>query len=346
MISRVGLFAGLALPAVGGFVVNRKLAAYGKEVRSTRLPELDTRLVEPVDVHHGALTTSDGGSVHYIDTSPDDHSLPTVVLCHGISAQWWVWAPVISALRMSHRVIAWDMRGHGRSAAGSDGVSIPAAARDIAELLTTLDLHTAVLVGHSMGGMELARFLVDHTNIAVDRLTGALLLSTSGRAMEGTVRKGGWVRSSKALNKVSALGKDKPPIQWKETNLPLTLMRLAFGDVATHDMVMAQVRCQNEFSPMSNFEGGRSIGEHDVLDRLKAAAPQLGAKISVTVMTGSLDRLTPPLHGRALAAALPFAAWVELPRMGHNLMVEDPDSVIAAIKALGVPHIEPAPLVG
>ncbi len=315
-------------------MVRRKLAAYGNEVRTTSMPELDARLDIPTDVQHSVLATSDGGSVHYIDTDPTS-ALPVVVLCHGISAQWWVWAPVIGALRSSRRVIAWDMRGHGQSTAGSDGVSIAAAARDLAELLTSLDVSDVVVVGHSMGGMELGRFLVDHTSVALDRLSGALLLATSGRANTGSIRTGGFIRSTKAINKVGSLGKDRPPMKWKENNLALTLMRLAFGEVATHRMVTDQVRCQNEFSPMSNFEGGRSIAEHDILVALEAKAEQLRGKVGVTVMTGLLDRLTPPLHGRAMAESLPFAEWIELPTIGHNVMVEDPDSVVAAVKALG-----------
>jgi pimeloyl-ACP methyl ester carboxylesterase len=335
MVSRFGVVAGLAVPALGAFLANRKLASYGDEVRSTSFPAIDDRLDPPTDVTHATLKTSDGGVIHYVDTAPGS-SWPTVVLCHGISAQWWVWAPVISALRTSHRVIAWDMRGHGESKAGTDGVTIPAAARDMAELLTNLDLHDAVLVGHSMGGMELGRFLVSHTDLAVDRLHGALFLATSGRANDGSIREGGWIRSTKTINKLAAFGKDKPPIQWKHTNLPFTLMRLAFGEIATLRMVTDQVRLQSEFAPMSSFEGGRSISEHDVLGALKVTAKQLQGKVAITVMTGTLDRLTPPLHGRALASALPFATWVELPTIGHNVMVEDPDSVAAAIKRLSV----------
>ncbi len=334
MVSRPVLVTGLLMPAIGAAAVKVRMRQYGREVRTTRVPELDARLVEPSDIEHGAVSTSDGGSIHYIDTAPDDRTRPTVLLCHGISGQWWVWAPVISALRGTHRVIAWDMRGHGRSTAGSDGVTIGAAARDVAELVSTLDLHDIVIAGHSMGGMELGRFLVDHTAVATARVQGALLLATSGRANDGTIRKGGWIRSTKSLNKVGALGKDRPATQWKETDFPLTMMRLAFGEVATHAMVAAQVRCQNEFSPRSNFEGGRSIGEHDILDGLRAAAHELSNHVAITVMTGSLDRLTPPLHGRALVAALPFAEWIELPRIGHNVMVEEPDSVVAAVKKL------------
>jgi pimeloyl-ACP methyl ester carboxylesterase len=336
MVSRPAVLAGLLLPTVGGGIaLKRRMASYGREVRTTQVPELDARLVEPVDVEHGAMLTSDGGSIHYVDTAPNDRGRPTVLLCHGISGQWWLWAPVISALRITQRVIAWDMRGHGRSAAGSDGVSIEAAARDMAELITMLDLRDLVIGGHSMGGMELGRFLVDHTAVAVEHVRGALLLATSGRAMDGTIRNGGWIRSTKMLNKVGALGKDRPPTQWKETDFPLTMMRLAFGEVATRDMVAGQVRCQNEFPPKSNFEGGRSIGEHDILSGLRGVARRLDGRVSITVMTGTLDRLTPPLHGRALVAALPFAEWIELPRIGHNVMVEEPDSVVAALKALG-----------
>ena len=66
---------------------------------------------------------------------------PPVVLLHGVTLQWWVWSAVIRLLRSDHRVIAWDMRGHGESKAGTRGVTLEACADDLAQILIELDAY-------------------------------------------------------------------------------------------------------------------------------------------------------------------------------------------------------------
>jgi pimeloyl-ACP methyl ester carboxylesterase len=225
------------------------------------------------------------------------------------------------------------MRGHGKSIAGIDGVSIAAAARDLAELLESLDLRRAVVVGHSMGGMELGRFLVDHTAIAKNRLKGGLFLATTANSMTGTVRTGGWARSIKTLNKVTAFGGDRQ-MKWGEDNrLALSLMASAFGPGVTRRMVDDQVRLQNEFPVGSNRQGSASIAEHNVEAKLRKCVGEL-ENVEFSVVSGTHDRLTPPIHGRGIVNALPHASWHEVGTAGHNIMVEDPDVVIDAIAKL------------
>jgi len=60
------------------------------------------------------------------------------------------------------RCIAFDRRGHGRSDAPSTGYDIDTLARDLGSLLDQLDLRDVTLVGHSLGGAEVARYLSRH----------------------------------------------------------------------------------------------------------------------------------------------------------------------------------------
>ncbi len=328
-----GVLVGAAMPVVGAALLRHRM---GKTVAKLNQASsaADSRLDVPTEVQHVNMHTSDGGSIHYIDTKPDGlASDPTIVLCHGISGQWWVWSAVIHSMRAYYRVIAWDMRGHGKSIAGTDGVSIAAAARDLAELLESLDLHQAIVVGHSMGGMELGRFLVDHTKCATARLKGGLFLATTANAMTGSIRSGGWARNTKTLNKVSALSGEKQ-VKWGADNrLGLTLMASAFGPGVTRRMVDDQVRLQNEFPVGSSRQGSVSIAEHNVEAALRKRADELGG-IRFAVVSGTHDRLTPPIHGRGIVNSLPHASWTELSGAGHNIMVEDPDAVVEAINSL------------
>ena len=82
-----------------------------------------------------------------------------------------------------YRCVAHDRRGHGRSGQPWEGNDLDHYADDLAELMETLDLSKAVLVGHSTGGGEVARYLGRHGSKRVAKavLIGAippLLLKT------------------------------------------------------------------------------------------------------------------------------------------------------------------------
>ncbi len=329
-----GVAVAAAIPAVGAIVAKRALDKKMSLINASHNPDLDALLPPPDDVSHAVLNASDGAAIHYVDTRPGaDPSIPTVVLCHGITAQWFCWSPVMRGLADSHRVIAWDMRGHGRSTAGSDGVTIQAAARDLAELLTHLELTRAVVAGHSMGGMELCRFLVDHTDVAKQRVQGALFLATSANANTGTRRTGGWARSTGAINRVGSLAGDKQITLKHDNALAVAFLAAGYGPGVTRAMVDMQMKTQNEMSPRSQREGGASISNHNVEAALRLRAEDLSS-IEMAVIAGTYDRLTPPIHGRGIVASLPHASWQETTTAGHNILVEQPQVVIDCLNKL------------
>ncbi len=91
----------------------------------------------------------------------EDHgSGNPVVLVHGwplSGASWEKQVPVL--LEADYRVITYDRRGFGESSKPATGYDYDTFAEDLHKLLTTLNLHDAALVGFSMGGGELARYL-------------------------------------------------------------------------------------------------------------------------------------------------------------------------------------------
>jgi len=91
----------------------------------------------------------------------EDHgSGNPVVLVHGwplSGASWERQVPVL--LEADYRVITYDRRGFGESSKPATGYDYDTFAEDLHKLLTTLNLHDAALVGFSMGGGEVARYL-------------------------------------------------------------------------------------------------------------------------------------------------------------------------------------------
>ena len=96
-----------------------------------------------------------------IDLSYEDHgSGQPVVLVHGWPLSGASWEKQLPALLSAgHRVITYDRRGFGRSARPATGYDYDTLAADLDIILTKLDLRDVVLVGFSMGGGEVARYL-------------------------------------------------------------------------------------------------------------------------------------------------------------------------------------------
>ena len=99
-----------------------------------------------------------------------------VVLIHGWPLSGAAWEKQVTALLAAgHRVIAYDRRGFGRSGKPSTGYDYDTFAQDLHKLMEKLDLRNAALVGFSMGGGEVARYLGRYGS---DRVNKAVFISS------------------------------------------------------------------------------------------------------------------------------------------------------------------------
>ena len=96
-----------------------------------------------------------------IDLYYEDHgSGEPVVLIHGYPLSGASWEKQVPALLAAgHRVITYDRRGFGKSSQPTSGYNYDTFAEDLRQLLTRLELRDFALVGFSMGGGEVARYL-------------------------------------------------------------------------------------------------------------------------------------------------------------------------------------------
>jgi non-heme chloroperoxidase len=117
------------------------------------------------------VTTKDGTQVYYKDWGTGQ----PIVFSHGwpLSADDWDGQMLFFGQR-GYRVIAHDRRGHGRSGQTWDGNDMDTYADDLAVLFEKLDLKDAIMVGHSTGGGEVARYLGRHGS---NRVAKAALIS-------------------------------------------------------------------------------------------------------------------------------------------------------------------------
>jgi len=105
------------------------------------------------------ITTKDGTEIYYKDWGKGQ----PIVFSHGwpLSADAWD-GQMLFLEQHGYRTIAHDRRGHGRSSQASSNNDMNGYADDLAAVIEALDLRDAVLVGHSTGGGEVARYVGRH----------------------------------------------------------------------------------------------------------------------------------------------------------------------------------------
>jgi pimeloyl-ACP methyl ester carboxylesterase len=114
--------------------------SYGPEGRSSWL-DVDWR-------EHQRWITVAGTPVNTIDMGEG----PAIVFVHGLSGSWPNWLEQLPVFARDHRVIAMDLPGFGHSPMPREKITISAYARILDELLESLGVSAAALVGNSMGG--------------------------------------------------------------------------------------------------------------------------------------------------------------------------------------------------
>ena len=118
------------------------------------------------------ITTKDDTTIYYKDWGPKDGRV--IAFSHGwpLTADAWE-SQMFFLASNGYRCIAHDRRGHGRSSQPWNGNDMDQYADDLAELFEALDLKAAVMIGHSTGGGEVARYIGRH---GTKRVSKAVLM--------------------------------------------------------------------------------------------------------------------------------------------------------------------------
>ncbi|GAA4690066.1 bifunctional 3-oxoadipate enol-lactonase/4-carboxymuconolactone decarboxylase PcaDC [Streptomyces youssoufiensis] len=248
---------------------------------------------------------------------------PALLLGPSLGTSLSVWDRQAAALAHDHRVVRWDLPGHGGSPA--DALPAEPTVADLAErviaLADALGVETFAYAGVSLGGAVGAWLAAHHPR----RVSALALLCTSARFGPPEA----WHERADAVRArgVGPLA-DSAPDRW-----------FAPGFAAGHaETVAALVADHRAVNPAAYAACCELIARLDLRDELaRITAPTL-------VIGGRDDAATPPAHARALADGIPDAHLVEIARAGHLACVEQPRAVLAALRAhLAADPSEPHP---
>jgi 3-oxoadipate enol-lactonase len=230
-----------------------------------------------------------------------DSHRPVVVLSHALATSMEIWAYQLPLLAHRYRVLCYDLRGHGRSAAPGSSYTLEELASDVAGLLDQLQIPRATFVGLSIGGMIGQVFALQYPG----KLSGLVLCSTGSRTepqakatIEDRIQK---VRAEGIQGQVQpTLGRWFSPKFVKE--YPAAVAWVA-------DLILA--------TSADGYAGcGRAIQGLDVTDALSAV------RAKTLIIASELDLAFPEKVSRAIQERIPQSEFNLLPGAAHLGNVE------------------------
>jgi 3-oxoadipate enol-lactonase len=234
---------------------------------------------------------------------------PWLVLSHSLACSVRMWDPQIEAFKASHRILAYDMRGHGQTSAPAGPYTLDMLADDVLGLGASLKIRSAVYCGLSIGGM------IGQT-IA---LRGAgpfarMVLADTTHAQPPDALKQWEERIRIAETKGMAGLVDSTLERWftepfRKKNPP----------------ELQRIRSLIERTPVAGYVGcGRAIMGLNTTARLKSI------KLPVLAITGEQDLAAPGT--RYIGENVPGAKLVVIPQAAHIANLEQPEAFNRALR--------------
>ncbi len=247
-----------------------------------------------------------------------------IVLIHGLAGNSRTWKDIMPALARTHDVIAPDLLGHGESAKPMGDYSLGAHASGLRDLLVTLGVPSATIVGHSFGGGVAMQLSYQHPELC-DRL---VLTGSGGLGREVT-----WLLRILTL----PLAEQLMPVvfpSWfagRGTDVSRFLRRRGVDSPRLGEMWRAYsslAGAENRKAFVRTIRtvidpGGQTVS---ALDRL-----YLAAHIPTLIVWGERDHIIPVAHARAAHEAIPGSRLEILPNVGHFAYTEAPVQFLAVL---------------
>jgi 3-oxoadipate enol-lactonase / 4-carboxymuconolactone decarboxylase len=230
-----------------------------------------------------------------------------LLLGPSLGTSYALWDKVAPELSITHRVVRWDLPGHGGSAPGliGPGASVGDLAELVLALADSLGIERFAYAGVSLGGAVGLQLALEHP----ERVDSLAVICSSAH-FNGSKP---WQERAESVRR-EGLGPlvESAPARWFTPGFTVPEL----------------VRDQRDADPDAYAACCDALAAFDVRDRL--------AEISARTLliAGREDRATPPPHLREIADAVSGAMLVELPGCAHLAPAQCPEAVLTALRAL------------
>ena len=237
---------------------------------------------------------------------------PSLVMLHGFTGAASTWDPFRAGLAASHRVIAVDLPGHGRSSAPDDPAryALTRFANDLAVVFDELEIDRGTVLGYSMGARAAMKFALANQ----DLVSALILESASPGISDESLRDERLVADRALADSLERDGLEAFVDHWESLSLWDSQRALPERD----RRALRSQRLSGDPKGLANSLRGAGAGvDEPILHRLG----DLG--VPALLIAGELDAKY-VLNATAIAAALPDASLVIVPGAGHAVHLEKP----------------------
>ena len=217
-----------------------------------------------------------------------------------------------------YRCIALDRRGHGRSDRPSGGYDMDTVSDDLAALMEHLDLRDAVLVGHSMGGCEVAHYLSRHGE---GRVSKAAFVSATLPFLLRTDDNPTGVPEAMLLATLAEFRRDRP--NWFARQAQIWYATHLGNAVSPTTIEWTVAQCLS-VSPWAAAELFRSMFRTDFRAGLREITVPTLIVHGVADSAANID-----LTARRTAQLIPGSTFKEYPTASHGLFMTHKDELNA-----------------
>lgn len=244
---------------------------------------------------------------------------PPVVWIQGVGLHGDGWTLQTEALQSRYRCASFDNRGMGDSQPPGERVTVEGMAGDVLALMDHLDMASAHLVGHSLGGLVAMHVALE----ARMRVRSLALLCTVARGFDASRPTWAIVR----LGMAAAFGSLRARRH--------AFLRLIYPPdfLAAHDLDELATHLEPFFGHDLGVQPSfvnhqlRALRAYSAQSRLNELSG-----IPTLVVSAGHDPVAAPRFGRALAAGIPDARFVEVPDAAHGVMIQCAERINAELE--------------